>query len=271
MTRAQWLAGRVAVPYDIRYNSWLHDLNEDAGLIFALALAAQVRDGGGGLAATVCSTWVYMNSGTAMRSKIKPLGRTSLPQIAAANKMVSRTVLLLLVLSAVGAMWFLEQPQGSLMEFHPRVQWLLHLMPVWKKSFEMSSFGAPTPKRTWVYSNKPHINGIEDYSVPKTNGVKKQMVKKYKNAKGETKITGGKDLKGSQSYPDPFGFAILGLMVEHEESLIRDAQKLHAEAAKHAANHAIRLVAHPAQSNKLDHWVDAELEGCFALLSAGLR
>ncbi|OLP76043.1 Retrovirus-related Pol polyprotein from type-2 retrotransposable element R2DM, partial [Symbiodinium microadriaticum] len=50
-----------------------------------------------------------------------PLGRTELPNIADANRMVARTALMMLLIHWCGGAWILEQPASSLMHGHPAV------------------------------------------------------------------------------------------------------------------------------------------------------
>ena len=38
----------------------------------------------------LCSSWVFMNAGTSLRSVLLPMGNTRLPSVQSANMMVSR-------------------------------------------------------------------------------------------------------------------------------------------------------------------------------------
>ena len=68
--------------------------------------------------------------------------------------MVARCVLLIILCASRGINWVLEQPQGSLLERHPAMQWLFTLLQVWRKSIKMGDFQAPTQKATWLYSGE---------------------------------------------------------------------------------------------------------------------
>lgn len=46
----------------------------------------------------------------------------------------------------------------SVMEWHPLFQRLLKLVSVRKMLIKMSNYGAPTDKRTWLYSS--HLVGL---------------------------------------------------------------------------------------------------------------
>ena len=283
------------MPYDIRYDPRLMDLNTDAGFIYALTLVLSCKDfkipkqGGGameykfqaqthtmtkacdfhsptqdgscGVAAPVCSSWVFINMGTSGRSTARPLGNVEVCSVRQANKMVARTVLLLAALRAVGAMFILEQPRGSLMERHPRVQWLFQKLAVFKESLRMSSYGASTEKGTWLYSNKVHISTVHkharSFSTPRPTV---EMVQIRIDKHGNKKINGGKDLKASQSYPPGFGKAIARTLREHAGQLKTEAEELHNRARQFIPLEP----AHPRTAKQ--RWDDAELDGVFALL-----
>ena len=60
--------------------------------------------------------------------------------------MMSRVVLLCCIFDALGIWWLVEQPKGSLMQWHPRWQWLMSVRAVYRLSFRMRTFGAATDK-----------------------------------------------------------------------------------------------------------------------------
>lgn len=91
--------------------------------------------------------------GSTHRSRAKPLGRSDSRAVLDGNLLCSRAVLLMVLCSALGIMWCLEQPLTSTMEYHPLFQRLLRLVHVRRLSFRMSLFGAPTPKPTILYSS----------------------------------------------------------------------------------------------------------------------
>ena len=73
----------------------------------------------------------------------------------AGNTMCARVALLILLASAKGINWVLEQPANSLMERHPAMQAVFKLVRVWRKSVRMGDFSAATAKPTWLYSGDP--------------------------------------------------------------------------------------------------------------------
>ena len=67
--------------------------------------------------------------------------------------MVARVALLLMICEAKRVFYILEQPQGSLLQFHPRFQEFLGMVrKLFRISVQMKDFGAPSQKSTWLYS-----------------------------------------------------------------------------------------------------------------------
>ena len=134
-----------------------------------------------------------------------------------ANIMVTRTVLLMLFFSARLIAWIVEQPASSLMWWHPRMQYLQRiagelpdLTGFHKTSFPMDAYGADTQKPTTLCSSEPWVHNMAT-PLPKSfkPNKDKQVVNKSVNAVGHMQINGGKDLKGTQAYPDAYGRKVL--------------------------------------------------------------
>ena len=96
---------------------------------------------------------VLRSRGSTKRSKALPLGDDSAPSVALGNTMVARCALLLFLAAARGIWFVLEQPRGSLLEYHPAMQRVLKLVRVWRKHVRMGDFAAPTEKGIWLYSS----------------------------------------------------------------------------------------------------------------------
>ena len=58
----------------------------------------------------VCTSWVFMNMGTSMRSRMNIMGNERLPYVRDANIMVSRCALICELCIVLGVYFFLEQP-----------------------------------------------------------------------------------------------------------------------------------------------------------------
>ena len=211
------------------------------------------------MTAPVCSTWVLLNRGTSKRSKHFPLGDQTVPSVRIGNKMVSRTILALLLCQIRRIWWVLEQPQGSLMESHPRFRWMLKRLRVYRVRICMSWFGASSEKPTWLYSNWKFIEEIVKYAKPTDLGNlgKKSLAIKYKDASGQTRVVGGPDLKSSQAYPKGFGTALCAVYQDHMMELRRWA----ADVPEHPSRSMTDLFSDAGNA-----WPDAGLRGVLRYL-----
>ena len=157
------------------------------------------------MCAIVCSTFCRLNSGTHKRTKFNPLGDTKFSCIRRGNTMCSRMVLILVILTSLGNWWVIEQPLGSMLLEHPRMQQLLGMHSVFKMVTHMWKFGKNSSKPTILFSNKPWIMEIERYRtvVHKPRAVQKLV--KLKRTRTRVKWTGDKKaLKSSQEYTKDF-------------------------------------------------------------------
>lgn len=136
-------------------------------------------------------------------------------------------------------MWLLEQPGSSCMHFHPLFQQIVKMVSTRKMTINMSDYGAPTKKRTllfssasnWItkcfglfgfgfpfkvfplmtlavpaWSGHPAVDHLSEFKV-RPNLQAREMVRHYVDGSGQSRICGGRDLKSSQEYPRQcFGF-----------------------------------------------------------------
>ncbi|CAE7829649.1 unnamed protein product [Symbiodinium sp. CCMP2592] len=106
------------------------DINSPAGFGLAIWLILQGRPNAFFcLLAPVCSSWVLTNTGTSQRSIAFAEGNSNLAYVRAANQMTSRTVLLAVLITALGGTFMIEQPGSSLMRYYFRMQWLFRQLP----------------------------------------------------------------------------------------------------------------------------------------------
>ena len=91
--------------------------------------------------------------GSTHRTKASPLGsRKGATEVG--NIMAARVAILLLIAASRGIFWLLEQPKGSLFEFHPQIQAVFTLLRCYRKHIHMGDFGAGSQKPTWLYSGR---------------------------------------------------------------------------------------------------------------------
>jgi hypothetical protein len=173
------------------------------------------------LTAPVCSTWVWMNRGTSQRTSDAPLGNTKISGVRLANLMVSRVILCLILVVCKGGWWVLEQPQGSLMERHPRFRWLCRVCNVYRVRMTMADYGGDSLKPSWLYTNCPFLQTIADFKCPSEEVPNRTLAVHYKNSAGKPCVRGGPDLKQSQAYPAGFGRALVRVFESHPDELSR--------------------------------------------------
>ncbi|CAK9058804.1 unnamed protein product [Durusdinium trenchii] len=232
VTMAEREEGRACAAFDYTYDNIYHDMNGPEGFTHALYHVLRLEPGSFLTLAPVCSTWVFMSRGSTGRSKSFPLGNLSAPSVQAGNCMVSRCAILLLLAAAKGVWFCLEQPRGSLLEYHPLIQCVLKLIKIYRTHIRMSDFAANSEKGTWLYSNRKEIEDIVDYKplrVPKRP--RKQLVVHYLDRSGKWRIKGSRCLKGSQE----FGRALARLRTSNQSKVTRDARRFLRDAALESA------------------------------------
>ncbi|CAL1129927.1 unnamed protein product [Cladocopium goreaui] len=260
VTKAEWAAGRSAMPFDVELSSEM-DLLTPSGFANALFYACNLKPGSGHMTAPVCSTFVFMSRGSTLRSRTRPLGRSDSQAVRDGNVLAARAFILCLVCAAKFVWWLLEQPGSSCMELHPLFQHMLKMLTIHKLGINMSDFGAPTTKRTLLYSSHREVENLLEYKVePQLQD--REMVVSYTNHKGERRIHGGRDLKGSQAYPKQFGSALCKVRTQFLSKHRRAAKQKLREARKSTKQLDVR-----PRINKA--WVTgADLQSVFDFLSA---
>ncbi|CAK8987246.1 Uncharacterized protein (Fragment), partial [Durusdinium trenchii] len=147
--------------------------------------------------------------GTTKRSASRPLGEESYPSVALGNLLLARTLVILMVAHALGCMWILEQPKGSVMELHPLFQEMMGKLTMWKHTISMGRYGANSDKPTWLYASHNCVEDLEDFKpkwLPEREDVEMAVI--YEDSKGLKRVKGGRHLKASQAYPIGFGKAL---------------------------------------------------------------
>ena len=142
-----------------------HDLSTVRGLVAAVIAVLGVRAGALVHMATVCTSFVFLNSGTHGRSIAAPEGWRELPYMVLGTILASRSSLLALLSWALGAMWVLEQPLSSVMIALPSWQVVVRFFAekenqgwpnclVKQNNVFMAAFRGPTLKPTSLFSNE---------------------------------------------------------------------------------------------------------------------
>ena len=257
VTNAFRNSGVKVAPYEIKSDPVGMDILGDMGFCNAILLALQSAPGSFCMLAPVCSTWVFLNRGTSRRCRARPLGDTRVVSVRQANIMVSRVCLLLYIFISKGVWWLLEQPVSSLLEYHPRMQEMATLHPMFRAFTWLGAYGPGSPKGSILYSCHEFIGELyrpitRDTQFKDTNN----LARKYVDSSGKARVHGLAGLKGSQTYPAGFGSALVAMYSTHSDAINAGARALHAEVP------ALFQVAVAGS----DCWLDADLAGVFRFL-----
>ncbi|CAL1157423.1 unnamed protein product [Cladocopium goreaui] len=177
------------------------DINSDAGLILCIHLILTSDPALALFLAVVCSTWVPVNRGSTQRSILTPLGCEDFPGVRRANKMMSRSVILMLLAVALGGDFYLENPHNSLICMHPRYVWFMESLmelgiPTYKITFWMRKWGSLSFKHTWIWSISIIISILDAGSLTqKEKNSSISLTTRYVDKHGRKKFKGNSKLK----------------------------------------------------------------------------
>ena len=250
--------GYTCVPMDIDYQSDIMNILSSAGFALALTLVLKMGMRGQGLLwlAPVCSTWVFMSSGSTQRSRIDPLGDTSLRCVREANVMYARCILLCWLADALGVTYILEQPVSSVMHYAPRFQELMRISQMFMASpVHMGSYGGETQKSLKLFSNREWVGQLVK-PLPKNHQATATLTTVYFKD-GNKKVTGAPGLKKSQAYPKPFGCAVACADAKNTPEPPQQHQQQSAERPTVIQTKKLLEMLCLADS---DQWQDAELD-----------
>lgn len=119
LSAAMEAEGLAVARFEIKQNP-SDNMLTTAGWLRALHLTCRLRHGSLLWAGVPCSSFVYLNRGTSGRSASSPCGKQDVPSVKAANTIVNRVILLILVAIARNVAWTVEQPLSSVMDSLPR-------------------------------------------------------------------------------------------------------------------------------------------------------
>ena len=174
-----------------RPGSPTHDLSSNVGLLTAVVALLSIAVGGLIHLATVCTSFVFMNSGTHGRSSFCPEGLNGdLEYIKLGTTLASRSSLLALLAWALGAVWILEQPSRSCMLKLQSWQFVLKYFAerleegwshaqVLRNSICMAAFRGPTLKPTALWSNESLDLLMNMPAIPKEDRPKSEAPVAY--------------------------------------------------------------------------------------------
>eukprot|EP00969_Alexandrium_andersonii_P163548 7229528-Alexandrium_andersonii.AAC.1 len=127
ITRGMRMQKLIAIPYELKLLGDMMDLCSASGYALALGLVLRLASRGRGMLwlAPVCSSWVFISSGSTGRSKWSPEGDDAAGNVEYSNKMAARCALLCAVAHSLNVTFIVEQPSSSVMFYSIWFQWLI--------------------------------------------------------------------------------------------------------------------------------------------------
>lgn len=151
--------------------------------------------------AVVCSSFVAVNLATSKRSPACPYGDVRLPHVKLGNCLLSRSILVAMVCTCLGATWVLEQPGSSVLPWFPRFEALLvnAYLRIYSAGWWARLYQALTPKRHKAWANCSLV-GMLDRGVLRKKDRDACFVKTTDKRKRGDKVTfsGNRNLKKTQ-------------------------------------------------------------------------
>ena len=102
----------------------------------------------------------------------------------------------------------IEQPSTSLLYRHPRFQELLKVVRIYKTSFWMAKYGAPSPKRTVLWANSGAVRKFRTDKLSRKDLNRLPVRLARKNVDGRGYTGNKKELKASQHLDCKEGFLL---------------------------------------------------------------
>ncbi len=217
------LLGYIGIAIDKRYSA-MADFLLPSGFLMLLAAVWRVTPGGWVHLAPPCSNFIVTSMGSTGRrpGDQEWKGDTTRESVCTNNTLVSRICHILWVCNKRRVKWSIEQPQSSVMFQHRRLAKMIKKSGAKTAEFDMGYFGARTPKGNiwvgtaeWLGSADGKRLTTEQKAAMKEAGPDIEVTKRLKTStSGKAKFTGGKDMKGSQSYPAGVGVNFGAAMAE---------------------------------------------------------
>lgn len=107
--------------------------------------------------------WVFRSRATSGRTWFCPEGNDHYRFVKDGNGLASRTSAMVLLASAMGLIWMVEQPKASILEAHERINSLWHTITAYKAKLWMGCFNGPTPKPHYILTNSKSFSKGMDF------------------------------------------------------------------------------------------------------------
>ncbi len=187
-----------------------HDLLTREGFLLALRAAVALQPGGLMWLAPPCSSWIWLSSYTTGRH-LCVHGDVTKPEVVRMDALVERLVLLLEVVSTIGAYWAIEQPASSVLWHYPALRACLARHGCRPVALEMGVYGARCVKPTTLMGTAPYLQLLAcKCSASLRHQLQEEGVQtttRWTDSTGRRRCQGTAALKGAQEYPEGFGAA----------------------------------------------------------------
>jgi len=212
--------GYVGAALDVGLGGNSHDLLSEEGFYVWLDHLMQMRHGGICVAGPPCSLWIFISAGTHKRGRhgngIR--GDISLKCVRTANCILRNFAALLRYIHEIRQLIFvIEQPISSQMFRTPEMEYLKGIWSLVTVSTWLGLFGHILMKGTKLLTNLPETGGLSR----KMTRARRQAIKRrqeramqaarrrgkslcYYRRDKEGRVSGGKDLSSTSSYPKKF-------------------------------------------------------------------
>lgn len=231
VSRSLQFLGYRGKSFDQRYTD-NHNFLSPQGFLAVLTTLQQLHPGAIFWSAPPCSTWVWVSRSSTKRSREDVLGNESSEYIKSQNHLVTRLVYLLALADRLGVYWIIEQPQSSLMFRHPVMERFLKRphRRVYTVNMHMGIYSLDAVKPTLLVGTAPYLPSLE-VRLTHSELLAVQMnedrlvtsTSQVDPVSGVKRVTGGRDLKKTQSYPLGFGSAHA---LAFHKSTMKDARRV---------------------------------------------
>ncbi|CAK9118512.1 unnamed protein product [Durusdinium trenchii] len=215
--------------YDRELHPNSNDILSTPGFIRAISYILQLKQNGLLHCGPPCSSWVWVSRGSTKRSKYNVLGSTTSPSAIEGNRITARLCLLVMLAVARFCHVCIEQPRTSLMTKFPAfIKLSLKLRKLFgiewcQQNFWMATYGSPTMKPSVVFGTAPWLGRVyKKLSARKLRKLKSskqykkfQMVRRYQDRSGQSRVQGGRDMTKSSAYPKNYGRRVESLHADH--------------------------------------------------------
>ena len=262
--------GRVVLPFENKDDAeGLQNILTDGGITTLVRHAMRCRPGSVSSVGVVCSTWLWICKASTGRH-IDPMGYHATSRVVAeANAMVSRTILIIMLLSCLRSCWILEQPGDSCMHEHTRFKFMRQLFAALERrstaSFRfkiqyvytwMGMFGHPCCKGSFLWGTPPWTFALKrKMSKERKAEISESLTyTTHDEFSGKKKVYGRKDtMKRSQEYPKGYTDCLAMHYINNEADFNR--RMLAEEQGSSSESDYSRSIA--------DSWGDCELESWY--------